>query len=186
MSAGQQTGNGGALPGSPLLIPVGPRVGAGVAGYAIVDREDEYLARYRWQFDHGGYAWGRAGTKERVLMHRIVLGLGEGDGHRHVDHINGHRADNRRANLRIVSAPENARNRRPLEGSTSRFVGVSWNARKGKWQAQCAFHGEYRYLGLYANEEDAAAAVDRYRAEVLSKLASEALSKLASDRRRAA
>lgn len=150
----------------PALIPVRPRVGEGVAGYALVDQADAYLAAYRWRFDREGYAWGSVEGKGRVYMHRLILGLTRADGRkRQGDHINGQRLDNRRANLRVVSSFENNHNRRPLRGSSSRFVGVTWHARRGKWQAIVNIARKNHYLGVFEREEDAGAAVEAFRAE---------------------
>lgn len=136
--------------------------------FAVVDEEDADLVELRWSLSRNGYArhsrWvdGRA---RDYLMHRLVLGLEHGDG-TIVDHRNGDRLDNRRANLRIVTAAGNARNRRSRTGSSSRFVGVTWHARAGRWQAQVKRDGRTRYLGLHPTEEDAAQAVAAYLEEL--------------------
>ena len=47
-------------------------------------------------------------------------------------------------------------------GVTSEHTGVSWNKAKKKWVAQKKVQGKTVYLGLYADEEDAARAFAKY------------------------
>ena len=63
-----------------------------------------------------------------------------------------------------VSAPERwgvwggvpERGRRGTRvGGTSRFPGVTWHARLGKWQARAVRDGRRVYVGVYADEADA-------------------------------
>jgi len=83
---------------------------------------------------------------------------------RHVDHINGDKLDNRRANLRIATAFENAQNRHVARGASS-HRGVVWHKGAGKWMAQAHLAGVQHYLGLFDREEDAAKAAAAFRAE---------------------
>lgn len=74
----------------------------------------------------------------------------------YIDHINGNRTDNRIANLRQVSAQENARNSKQKSSNTSGFTGVC--PHKGKWRATIMNDRKQLYLGIFRNIEDAAAA----------------------------
>jgi len=76
--------------------------------HAKVDPED-YLrvSRYSWYYRHG-YALSEINGKE-MRMHRFITGTIEDD--IVVDHINRDRLDNRRSNLRELTAKENANNR---------------------------------------------------------------------------
>jgi len=85
-----------------------------VVAQAQVDDEDyDRMSRGRWKLSGYGYAIRKStlaldGVRHRLLfMHREVLGLEFGDGVQ-TDHLNGERLDNRRANLRAVSASEHA------------------------------------------------------------------------------
>jgi hypothetical protein len=85
-----------------------------------------------------------------VLLHRFILGI---DGPEIVDHINGDGLDNRRCNLRIATAQQNATNRSP-KGS-SKLNGVR---RVGyRHLASIAPNGVEIYLGLYDTAQEAAA-----------------------------
>lgn len=145
-----------------VLLPIHNRAGAVIA-YAKVDPEDvATLARHRWSLDgYGGYARRNVGGYH-VKMHRQILGLARGD-ERQGDHISGDRLDNRRANLRIVTAVGNAQNRRSGAHS-SRFRGVTFHRATGKWAAQAKLQGKHHHLGLFVDEEAAAKAAEAFRA----------------------
>lgn len=126
----------------------------------IVDRADlNPLSAHRWQLTSNGYA-ARGGGPYRptVLMHRQILGVPDG---LYADHINGDRLDNRRANLRICTAAENARNRRKTgRRCTSEFKGVR-ELSAGRWAASIKADGEVNHLGVFQSALDAALAYDR-------------------------
>lgn len=130
---------------------------------ATVDDADfDWLSKYRWHLQSAGYAARREGTGNGnrgkiVLMHRVILGIPSG---LRGDHIDGDKLNNTRANLRIATAQENNRNRKPLEGSSSHFKGVCWNRQVGKWRAQIMVARRTRTIGDYATELQAAAAYD--------------------------
>lgn len=71
-----------------------------------------------------------------------------------VDHVNHNPLDNRRSNLRVCSQAENKRNVRS-KGGTSRFKGVTWNARRRKWSTSIT-KGRSYWIGYYDSETDAA------------------------------
>ncbi|NJD01339.1 MAG: hypothetical protein FIA99_01780 [Ruminiclostridium sp.] len=50
--------------------------------------------------------------------------------------------------------------------TSSRFVGVSWNKEKGKWEARIRYKGKKFHLGCFDVEEDAAKARDRKAVEI--------------------
>lgn len=76
-----------------------------------------------------------------------------------IDHINGNRADNRIANLRLVTRVKNSRNHKGRSTNTSGCTGVSFKKSNGKWQAVIGDgHGKYKLLGYFLNYEEAVAA----------------------------
>jgi hypothetical protein len=97
--------------------------------------------------------------KLATYMHNVILGTKT-----LIDHVNGDGLDNRRCNLRVASTVQNAANT-ASRGGRSRFKGVVWNGRAGKWQAQisvttAAGVRKCKYLGVFEIEEEAAAAYD--------------------------
>lgn len=93
----------------------------------------------------------------RYCVHRLVWLIH----HSHwpenqLDHINGTTTDNRIENLRKASRAENMQNKASARNSSSRFVGVNWCAKRGKWRAQIMLNGKKKHLGHFHKEEDAA------------------------------
>ena len=134
---------------------------------ALVDEGDfEMVSRYKWCFE-GRYAEAYdPATGKKIRLHRLIMGL---DGPE-VDHINLDKLDCRRDNLRHVTRPTNAQNRRKRLGSrgsfaggaSSRFIGVSLNKRRGRrWYACIRVHGKTVSLGQFDDETEAARAYDR-------------------------
>ena len=70
-----------------------------------------------------------------------------------IDHINGNRADNRIANLRIVTARGNAQNKK-IHRHTDKLVGCS-KCSLNRWRAQVYHRGKKKYLGTYDTELEA-------------------------------
>lgn len=131
---------------------------------ALVDDEDfEWLNQYRWltYATRSGYEYALTTIKsKRVYMHRLIAGV---DG-LVVDHINGHTLDNRRENLRAVTAAENSRNQHSCRPSNTGVKGV-YARRDGRYMAKSCAGGSGRtYLGLYPTLKQAAAVVKAYEA----------------------
>ncbi len=122
----------------------------------LVDAEDyEALSGFAWRVDHRGYACRHPtveGHSTTVLMHREILGMERGNG-LYVDHINGNRIDNRRANLRTCTNAENVRNQKRSSKNTTGFKGVMFHKGSGKWYARIKFKGKGKYLGRYSSPE---------------------------------
>lgn len=92
-------------------------------------------------------------------MHRFLLGAKPGE---MVDHVNGDKLDNRRANLRIATNAQNQANRRAVRG-TSKFKGVCRQKRphsKDVWVARIVAGGQQVHLGSFDDEAVAALAYD--------------------------
>lgn len=162
-------------------IPLYDRRGVVVAR-ARVDLDDWFaFARYRWSLNHAGYAVGslspqrfkrdglrgkRAAGPRRsnTLLHRAIMGFAIGDP-REVDHINRDRLDCRRVNLRVADRYVQGQNQTPQKGRTSPYRGVSWDKVNRKWVAQAKVRGRQHNLGRYSDEQEAAMAAARFRAE---------------------
>lgn len=132
-------------------VPVGDEL-------AIVDVEDLVkVIGYTWGMQGRGYAQARIKElKGPALMHRLILTPKPGE---QVDHINGNKLDNRRANLRSTSNQRNVINRARMKSNTSGYIGVS--RCRDKWRAVIIQGGVKLQIGQYPTAFQAALAYDR-------------------------
>jgi len=142
-----------------MLIPIHNRK-LEVITHASVDPEVySEVAQFRWFLHTEGYAQRTVPDPEKrrrtILMHREVLSPPQGT---EIDHRNGDRLDNRRANLRAATKAENQRNSRSRRGSSSVYKGVCWDTANGKWKATITVHRRTKHLGRYKSEREAALA----------------------------
>lgn len=97
---------------------------------------------------------------QRMAAHRLAwLFVHKQDPGEHaIDHVNCDPSDNKICNLRLASSADNARNQRKKSGTSSKYKGVSWYKRKGKWIAHIRIEGRARHLGYFSDEQAAHAA----------------------------
>lgn len=145
-----------------MRVPLFGR-GKVVRAWATVDAERyAEVTLHTWSLSDG-YAICTSGVLKGTGMHRLVLGLVRHDG-LCTDHRNRNRLDNRAANLRVATRPQNQQNL-PGQAWTSRHRGVSWNRHAGKWHVQHKLDGVVHYLGLYVSEDEAGRVAAEWRAE---------------------
>ena len=165
---GEQASRRGA-PRAIVALPCGAFSVELTRGYStVIDACDVDLAKafaWRVQGDVGSrrlYAIRNTRVGRRFVVeffHRSVLSAGPGD---FVDHRNGDTLDNRRQNLRLFNASENARNRRIGRNNTSGYKGVYRS--RGKFRAQIRADGRQHFIGMFADPVSAARA---YNAKAL-------------------
>ena len=129
--------------------------------FALVDDEDfDFLSQWRWHLSDNGYAQrsvyikidiGRY-TSRMVKMHRIINETPPGV---ITDHINRNKLDNRKMNLRSVSASINSLNRGELRNNKSGKSGVHFERCTGKWRAEIIVYGKRISIGRFAELKDA-------------------------------
>lgn len=146
-------------------IPLRRRDGT-VRAYALVDDSDfEGVSRYRWHLANG-YVARDAPRPHRVkiLLHRELLGLAADD-HREVDHRDRNPLNCCRSNLRVATRSLNGQNLPAQRDARSRFRGVTWDRKLGRWRAQVMLRRRNHFLGTFDSETDAAWAAQAFRDE---------------------
>jgi hypothetical protein len=78
------------------------------------------------------------------------------------DHINGNTLDNRRCNLRVVTAAGNRQNRRVRRDAPSPYRGAIRDA-ENRWRASVTIEGRRIRFGSFSTAEEAGAAASAYR-----------------------
>ncbi len=136
--------------------------------FTLVDDADyDFLSQWEWcaLLDWGNWYAVRNRKKADgpgpglISIHRLLLGATKGQ---QVDHINRNGLDNRRENLRFCTNVQNAQNRKPRKGSSSRYKGVSWDKNTEAWIAQIGIDGKLVRIGKFGNEHLAAEAYDAF------------------------
>ena len=141
------------------------KISLGEGRFTIVDPQDFYsLNNFQWCAegkDEKIYAVRNIISRDMTRTSRLHREIMNAPPCLWVDHRNGDGLDNRRENLRLATCAQNARNRRKTKSKTSsRFVGVSFDKRGGRWKAYIKFQAKRIWLGRYDDEIDAARAYD--------------------------
>jgi len=143
------------------------RIPLGDGRYVYVDAADfDWLSQWKWHIT-GGYA-ARIQQDKTIFMHRQIMNPPAG---MIVDHANRNKMDNSRANLRVCTRDENMQNRGKSVGCSSRFKGVSYDKKAGRWKVSIWFRREHIFLGYFKDEEEAARAYDRKAVELFGEFA---------------
>ena len=139
--------------------------------FAIVDAEDyDRLNQHKWHLNkHRTTEYAvRCPGRKYIKMHRLLLNAPP---HLLVDHRDGNGLNNRKANLRLCTNKENARNARPSKGGSSRYKGVSWHKAKKKYDARIEVDGKRYSLGCFHDEIEAAVVYDIKAMELFGEFA---------------
>lgn len=128
----------------------------GVPLTTLIDTADLPLVEERsWRasYDRTTGRYYVAASRGR-LLHRLLL---DPPSDMQVDHINHDTLDNRRSNLRIVTASENQLNRVGAQKNNKScgLRGVTWNRHHNRWMAQLGVNRRRIFLGYFADAESA-------------------------------
>jgi HNH endonuclease len=124
---------------------------------AMIDDADLPLVeQWRWNAQHaaGGLIYARRtdrtdGQDKTIYMHRVILGVEDGD----VDHKDGNGLNNRRANLRPATHAQALWNNKRAD---DRYTGVTFLKSRGMWRARIDHLGQRFDIGRYDDRETAA------------------------------
>lgn len=124
------------------------------SGIKIIADANDYpvLKNHSWCISKTGYAVASIGKKVTKL-HRYLLGIT--DKRFIVDHKNGNPLDNRRNNLRICNAQENARNCKASKSNLTGVLGVSFIKKSGRYRARIMVDRKEIRLGNFKTLEEA-------------------------------
>ena len=124
----------------------------------FIDYEDiEKVKQYCWLEDNNGYISTRNfNTGKQILLHRLILSTDK-----MVDHINRNKKDNRKLNLRIVSAQQNSMNKSIQKNNKSGISGVYYCIERKKWVAHITYKGK-KIMNRVNTKEEAIQLRKRY------------------------
>ena len=123
---------------------------------AFVDDEDfEYLNSFKWCYSKR-YAqrtvYDADHKKSCIKMHRLILKTPEG---MQVDHINHNGLDNRKCNIRNVTAIENSQNRAMMPKNKAGKIGVHYDSTIKKWRTLITVNKKRINIGTFEDVKDA-------------------------------
>jgi hypothetical protein len=133
--------------------------------WTIVEPGDYYrLGHFRWHLSGNKNIFyavrdvKRCARIRHISLHREIM---ESPAGLLVDHRNGDTLDNRRSNLRLATHAQNTHNRRKTRTKTSsRFIGVYYDKRTGRWAAKIKNQERCKWLGRFESEIEAGKAYD--------------------------
>lgn len=129
--------------------------------HTLIDAADEaWVNRWTWRLLPTGYVgrteWVKGtGRSQLIFLHRALNGLIKGD-KRQVDHRDRDRLNNRRSNLRVVTAGQQAQNRPSPKHARSNLRGVIWCPDRNCWRGRVTVNGK-TYNGPRTKDEHQAA-----------------------------
>lgn len=104
--------------------------------------------------------------------HRMIWAMVHGEWPRHfIDHVNGDKADNRLANLRLASKSENVQNTPRRRDNTTGYKGVTFSKQRQKYKAQIWLNGVNNHLGFFTCPKEAHEAYKKAAATLFGEFA---------------
>lgn len=134
-----------------------------VVAQAILNWKDfEKLSEFKWKLSAQGYAYRSVHRPGPLLLHREILGLGQGE-LLCTDHRNLNKLDNRRRNLRRLRQCYNSQNLGLARNNTTGHRMVSWYPRDRKYRVKTKRGGQSVWIGQFCLKRDAIAAAKAWR-----------------------
>lgn len=134
--------------------------------YTKVDDTDyEWLSKYKWHIKkcygkclYASNCGVKLDSNKSVGMHRLILGIVNSS--LECDHIDHDTLNNQRSNLRICTHQQNLTNRKALNNTSSKYLGV-YKTKYGKYVSHLTIKGKQMYLGMFKTEIRAAIEYDK-------------------------
>lgn len=133
-------------------------------GNILIDEEDYSRVityGYNITINADGYTWVNCtrGVYANLSLARLLIGCPD---KMYVDHINGNALDNRKENLRVVTAQQNAFNRKGKANGLPKGVK---RTKYYRYEARICINSSYYYLGSYNTAEEAGEAYKKAAAD---------------------
>lgn len=128
--------------------------------FALVDDIDApALLTFRWYISPSGYAVRNLPYKNRApqgsaYMHKQLFGFPPSE----IDHIDGDKLNNRRANLRFCTHQQNCWNQRLKSSNTSGAKGVHFCTKTNRWRTIITVSDKAVHIGRFDTIREAAIA----------------------------
>jgi hypothetical protein len=134
----------------------------------VDDYDFEWLSKWKWKANKRSQFYAVRsirvnGRYKTIRMHRLIMGLREGDGIS-VDHIDRNGLNNQRGNLRTCTTAQNSSNKTKKKGCTSKYIGVYLRTLTYKdkiyehWISQINKQQKRITIGRFNTEQEAALA----------------------------
>ena len=126
----------------------------------MIDK-DEYVnvKYYSWHLSNDGYVRAKVNGKN-IRLHRFITKINGPD--IFVDHIDSNIYNNCKNNLRLSNSQKNSQNKSKSKNTSSKYLGVSLNKQRSKWEVKFKKYYKNMVIGSYANEIYAGRARDLY------------------------
>lgn len=128
--------------------------------FAQVDDEDfEIINKYKWCAARMKDIWYTIRSDDYISMHRFIMNARKG---KIINHKDGNGLNNQRNNLRFCNAYQRSAARRSAKGSSSIYLGVSWDKQRDRWKVRINSGNNKINIGYFKTEENAAIAYNIY------------------------
>ena len=116
---------------------------------AGIQRTKGHYWRVRWRYQNRNVDY---------MAHRIVYTLQHGSdpGSMFVDHVHNDKDNNKP--LRLATKLQNSHNRNGRKNTSSIYKGVCLIKATGRWRAHIRVNKQFKHIGMYATQEEAALA----------------------------
>lgn len=148
--------------------------------YTIIDEEFfERVNEFKWSYNLRGYAQRMIGSSGKsMLLHRFII---DAPSDKEVDHINGNRLDNRKANLRLSTRIQNCWNSKWKNKTGFKGVSIAKHGYNKKYIAAITCRGKVYRLGYFSTAREAGKAYDKKAHELFGEFAKTNLDYFAGD-----
>lgn len=138
-----------------LLMPTKPDL------CILINKTDYETIKYNtYVLDNVGYVKTTNVDCGCHLLHRFIMNAT--DPQIYIDHIDGNKLNNVRNNLRFSNSKLNMQNQQKRGNTSSKYMGVSYDKKRGKWESSITVNNKKIYIGRFLNERLAALKRDVY------------------------